>query len=1066
MKQVYNDTTKKEVTVYDIDDNFTFDSDSWITLFRNLGYPINIRELDLSILEDAKIIPTNYKKDIVSIKRFYKDDYIDYVVIDTNNITRSKCIDMAKRWKINMLIRPFLIFTDKNNKESLLIIIPGKGITIDEIRTLHILDTFYYTDKEVIKSLYYDNNIKDKYDKEFLPYEKVRDEFFEQYRSLYEEIVKIVKKLNKLDVKFKPEEYAQRFLGRLMFLYFLQRKGWLNNNKRFIDTIKDFHELNEIFYEGLNKENNTKGLPYLNGSLFEKEEYMTTNFEKKLAEVMDNIFNEAKSIFNRYNFTVDESLEKEVSLDPLFLGTILENMLPEQERGKKGTFYTPVKEIKFMCRRALANYLGLNDKIQRKNNNDYEFEFKDGLDAYIEELKEKSNDEKEKAVIELINKILELKILDPAVGSGGFLVVMMKVMIDIIQKAEELIDIQKVKKLIDIPTDPIELKKKIIPNLYGFDIESEAVEIARLRLWLSLIIDQKYPEPLPNLDLTIETIKDSLEIIKDSHKRREDNQKIFDIYMDTEIVRLIERFDELFAKYVNEHRYEKKKELKREITNIRAKINKNINMEHVDIGVLKYLPREVDIVVMNPPYVRQESIDKNKKDTYVNNYKLDRTSDIYCYFMIRALDLINNNGIVCTITSDKWLETSYGESLQKRLKPNLIAIYGQRNKSFDADINTVITVYSKRETDKLDFVYLESYSSIHIINYMSLEKNSLKEGKWYYLRVPRIFIDKLLPKLDKRLNDPCEIKCGIKTGVNKFFYMKDVSHLFNADRLSYPNRFNYLPSNIRTEDDLKAHNLIYIENEGKDRFVIDAKDVKPLIRTPKKIRSYLIPKPTTLCLYTSYPGEFTKMYIKYGESKGYHKKPTCKNRDQWYKLPNLKSSKDVLPAFWRDTIYIPISKEDIICDGTLYTLSLKTTYPKTLDSETLDSNININIENLWLYLNSTVFYLTAELYGRRLGGGAMEIMVEDYKDMPVPDLSKIKIEYDPSLLLTRNPLIYYEEVKQKDRIELDKAVLKALGFKDDEIDPLVKELHETFINVVEDRLIKADKPLKNNTERY
>jgi hypothetical protein len=273
--------------------------------------------------------------------------------------------------------------------------------------------------------------------------------------------------------------------------------------------------------------------------------------------------------------------------------------------------------------------------------------------------------------------------------------------------------------------------------------------------------------------------------------------------------------------------------------------------------------------------------------------------------------------------------------------------------------------------------------------------------------------------------------------------MKDVSHLFNADRLSYPNRFNYLPSNIRTEDDLKAHSLIYIENEGEDRFVIDAKDVKPLIRTPKEIRSYLIPKPTTLCLYTSNPGKFTKMYIKYGESKGYHKKPTCKNRDPWYKLPNLKPSKVVLSMSWMDTIYIPISEEDIICDARLYTL-----YPKS----------NINIENLWLYLNSTLFYLTAELYGRRLGGGAIDIKVEDYEEMPVPDLNKIKIEYDPSSLLARDPLIYYEEIKQKDRIELDKAVLKALGFKDDEIDPLVKELHEAFINVVEDRLIKADRP--------
>ena len=1013
----------------DIFNNFVFDSGSWTTIFRYLRYPINIIDLDLSTLERERVIPSNYKKEIISIKRFYKDDYVEYVIIDTRKITRSRCIDIAKQWKRNRLIRPFLIFTDKSNRESLLIIIPGRGITTDEIRTLHISDTFYHTDKEVIKALQYDSNIKDRYDKEFLPYEKVRDEFFEEYRALYEKIVNGIKSLN-LNLnsdKFKPTEYAQRFLGRLMFLYFLQRKGWLNGDKRFIDKIKDFHELNEIFYEGLNKSDNVKGLPYLNGSLFEKEEYMTDDFEKRLAEVMDQIFKEARSIFNKYNFTVDESLEKEVSLDPLLLGTILENMLPEQERGKKGTFYTPVKEIEFMCRRAIANYLGLEDRVNVKDDGSYEFI--DGLDEYIKSLKDKNNGEKERAVRELRNKILELKVLDPAVGSGGFLVVMMKVMIDIIHKAEELIGIR---------SDPVELKKKIIPNLYGFDIEYEAVEIARLRLWLSLIIDQKYPEPLPNLDLTMEKIEDSL--------NRPNKQILLHTYMDTEISKLRARLDELYAKYVNEHTYEKKKELKKDIDDIKAKIGKYMKT-NIDI-IEKYLPRNVDIVVMNPPYVRQEDIDKKKKEEYTTTYNLARTSDIYCYFMLRALDLINDNGVVCTITSDKWLETSYGESLQEKLKPHLIAIYGQRERSFTADINTVITVY-KKSTDKdtINFIYLESYSpSANVIHYVSLKKSSLKEGRWYYLKAPKVFIDKLLPKLDKRLKDLCEIKFGVKTGANEFFYMKDISHLFNADRLSYPNRFNYLSSNITTEHDLKAHNLIYIKNEGDDTFVIDAKDVKPLIRTPKEIRSYHIPKPTTLCLYTSNPGKFTKMYIKYGESKDYHNRSTCKNRNPWYKLADLKPSRILLPMSWMDTIYIPISKEDIICDARLYLL-----YPK---------DNSIDVENLWLYLNSTLFYLTAELYGRRLGGGAIDIKVEDYEEIPIPDLSKIKIEYDHSSLLRREPLIYHEEVMQQDRIELDKAVLRTLGFNENELDSLVKALHKAFIEVVEDRLIKADRPLK------
>lgn len=109
-----------------------------------------------------------------------------------------------------------------------------------------------------------------------------------------------------------------------------------------------------------------------------------------------------------------------------------------------------------------------------------------------------------------------------------------------------------------------------------------------------------------------------------------------------------------------------------------------------------------------------------------------------------------------------------------------------------------------------------------------------------------------------------------------------------------------------------------------------------------------------------------------------------------------------------------------------------------------------------------MFLLTVELFCRRLGGGggATDIMVKDYEWVPVPDISKLIVDFNEEFFFSKKPLPYYQEVKQPDRRELDKAVLRALGFDEKELDRLVGELHRAFVEVVEDRLIKADRPLR------
>ena len=194
-------------------------------------------------------------------------------------------------------------------------------------------------------------------------------------------------------------------------------------------------------------------------------------------------------------------------------------------------------------------------------------------------------------------------------------------------------------------------------------------------------------------------------------------------------------------------------------------------------------------------------------------------------------------------------------------------------------------------------------------------------------------------------------------------------------------------------------------------------------------------------------GEQKEVAIK-GKNKtvrGYNSLETIKNRKIWFKLPDLEPTNIVVPMSLMDRLFIPFSKEPIIVDARLYTLNPK----------------NTNTNNVWLYLNSTFFLMVIELFSRRLGGGggALDIKVSDYEVMLVPNLKDIKFDFDRSILLSRQPKIYYQEIKEESRIELDLAVAKAMGFNN--VKELVKQLHIEYIGVVEDRLIKADRGLKS-----
>ena len=344
-------------------------------------------------------------------------------------------------------------------------------------------------------------NIKDAFS-----VERLNKDFFNGYKERY---VKFLKHIN--DDTKENRDYVKKLLGRLVFLQFLQKKGWMGvpanqqewngGDKFYLNHLIEHYEGNDrllsdvlepLFFNTLNERRindladsrlgeNIK-IPYLNGGLFDKD-----NLDKKDIDFPYDYFKELMDFFAMYNFTIDENdpEDSEIGIDPEMLGHIFENLLEDNK--DKGAFYTPKEIVQYMSQESVAQYLKSNTPE----------EVHTAIDSLIKQrVVEPILQNKENA--RLVNKALfEVKVCDPAIGSGAFPMGVLNVLFDcrhllygFIGKNEDF-SYAKVKR--DI----------IQNNIYGVDIERGAVDIARLRFWLALVVDENEPQPLPNLDYKI-----------------------------------------------------------------------------------------------------------------------------------------------------------------------------------------------------------------------------------------------------------------------------------------------------------------------------------------------------------------------------------------------------------------------------------------------------------------------------------------------------------------------------------------------------------------------------------
>jgi hypothetical protein len=407
--------------------------------------------------------------------------------------------------------------------------------------------------------------------------EKVTDDFYKDYEKLFQRLEKEIDALRRkgsvLDEHLKDNfiesgDFAKKLLGQIVFLYFLQKKGWFGvspdgkwgeGDKRYLRKLFDdrheiarsyssyarksksfFHNVLEpLFYEALAfKRSNdvfapfNAKVPFLNGGLFEP----SYEYKKIYIDLPDKLFSNRHlvktedeadgilDIFDRYNFTVNEAerLEREVAIDPEMLGNVFENLLVKEERGQSGTFYTPQVIVSYMCRQSLLNYLATHllegsEQLSVDKQQLTLADLKDFLlfaELYAEHEAFPTEEHKDKRfpasirnhAAEIDRLLRDVKVCDPAIGSGAFPVGILQ---EIVRLRRALVPLWKDKSLEELEEhySPYAFKLNAIENsIYGVDKEQSAVDIARLRLWLSLIVDEddlKADKSLPNLDYKI-----------------------------------------------------------------------------------------------------------------------------------------------------------------------------------------------------------------------------------------------------------------------------------------------------------------------------------------------------------------------------------------------------------------------------------------------------------------------------------------------------------------------------------------------------------------------------------
>lgn len=600
--------------------------------------------------------------------------------------------------------------------------------------------------------------------------EALSDEFFDRYREQYADFIQYVtgKRIVKSGSKWvekdignpnpalmrafdndekKIRDYIKKMMGRITFLHFLQRKGWMNGDLNYMQNLfersryKDDYldsVLEPLFFGILNTKPSEreslfdyyrwdksllmewKDIPYLNGGLFERDED-----DEPESVFPAEYFRRLFQFFSEYNFTIDENdpNDAEVGVDPEMLGKIFENLLEDNK--DKGAFYTPKEIVRYMCQESLIAYLETNTKVA-----------KDKIRAFVLSPEEAVSDIPESKKAKLLTALEEVKICDPAIGSGAFPMGLLNALL----RCREALSGERY--------DRSELKKSIIQNnIYGVDIEKGAVDIARLRFWLSIVVDEETPSPLPNLDYKImqgNSLIESfmgIDLSKLTYEKEHKKDKGEILLFDNEKNRLQKTVSNLLKVYYSCFDHKRKVRLQREISET---INRQLEACFVDGAILEKLKginlaennqfflwhtwfsdvfsREdgrcgFDIVIGNPPYISAVNMARSNEEK--NQFKqlypeATGAYDMYILFLLLGINISAN--IYCWIIPNKLLVAEYAKKTYSKLKISCGLEKSVDVSAYDvfktASVYPIIIQGSKKSKIKFENYYLNDYKDL------------------------------------------------------------------------------------------------------------------------------------------------------------------------------------------------------------------------------------------------------------------------------------------------------------------------------------------------------------------
>ncbi|MFQ7256652.1 Eco57I restriction-modification methylase domain-containing protein [Intestinibacter bartlettii] len=668
-------------------------------------------------------------------------------------------------------------------------------------------------------------------------------ELREIYRRQDEETRNIINKVYKPKNEFMvlssralkelSNEYAEKLA--CSFKNTIYDEEWGTGTKTFIRTIfetaqnHDFNFFNEylepLFYNALNQKRGSTEyyqlfnckIPFLNGGLFEpiyKYDWQNVNVQISNEFFSNEDDKGLLDLFDMYNFTIneDEPLEKEVAVDPEMLGKIFENLLEVKERKSKGAFYTPREIVHYMCQESLINYLSNETKIPSEDINlfiKYGEIIKD-VDINIDK---KEDYKMPQAIIDNLEKIdnaLEnVTVADPAVGSGAFPLGMLNEIVKarsiiVEYMTKDLIEWQKEDFIRDNKRDLYNLKKDAMKkSIFAVDIEPSAVDITKLRLWLSLVVDSdvKTVNTLPNLDYNI-MVGNSLideyegiklfdeELLKDKPKRRIENKSSqirYEFGKDNDLIgigieqeqEILENIQNLQYELFDEKNTKRKIQIKDEIENkewelIEYKLLKDNKKEEFKklektrsenrkpyflwkMNFSKIFKEKggFDIVIGNPPYGAK--LEKKQKESIKNKLKNTNNLNTASIFIDYAKNQWRNKeGIISYIVPKSLLYSESWYSLIESMIKNMKEIIDVEKAFENVKLEQVVFVYNSKEN-------INQYRAKKFLNNTFIKDTMISIDSVYKLKACICDITKEEVDIIKKLDN------------DKFIEMKEIS---------------------------------------------------------------------------------------------------------------------------------------------------------------------------------------------------------------------------------------------------------------------------------------------------